>query len=215
MEKRNQSVKVPVQDSSDLKAREAEFAGGDEPGARKAEEQAREAEIQQELAEEAVEQAQETEAAQAEDDTPDYKDLYLRTLAEFENFRRRSERELSEFKKYANETLIKEILPVIDNLERAMECSVNADDPNCAQNLLQGVQMTEKEILKVLERYGVIQLSAVGETFDPTYHQALMAEESDEHPEETVIREMQKGYLLKERLIRPALVTVAKGKSAS
>ncbi|MBI9075080.1 MAG: nucleotide exchange factor GrpE [Desulfatibacillum sp.] len=200
----NQSIKVPVRDASDM---EAGVAGDDE--------QAREAEVQQGVAEDAVGQAQECEEAAVKEDTQDYKDLYLRTLAEFENYRRRAEREMTEFKKYANEVLIKEILPVIDNLERAMACTLNLDDPNCAQNVLAGVQLTEKEILKVLERHGVTQLCSVGEIFDPTYHQALMAEESDEHPEETVIREMQKGYLLKERLIRPALVTVAKGKAGS
>ncbi|SHJ49030.1 molecular chaperone GrpE [Desulfatibacillum alkenivorans DSM 16219] len=207
MERMNQSRKVPIHDAAEEstpEAHETQEAGN-------MEEQAREAEIQQEMAEEAVEQAQDAEEAQ-EEEAPDYKDLYLRTLAEFENYRRRADRETNEFKKYANETLIKDIIPVIDNLERAMECTVNTDDPGCAQNLLDGVQMTEREILKVLEKYGVTRISAIGETFDPAYHQALMAEESDEHPDETVIREMQKGYLLKDRLIRPALVAVAKGK---
>ncbi|ACL05304.1 nucleotide exchange factor GrpE [Desulfatibacillum aliphaticivorans] len=208
MERMNQSRKVPIHDAaeeSSAEAHETQEAGN-------MEEQAREAEIQQEMAEEAVEQAQDAEEAQ-EEEAADYKDLYLRTLAEFENYRRRADRETNEFKKYANETLIKDIIPVIDNLERAMECTVNTDDPGCAQNLLAGVQMTEREILKVLEKYGVTRISAIGETFDPAYHQALMAEESDEHPDETVIREMQKGYLLKDRLIRPALVAVAKGKA--
>lgn len=207
MERMNQSRKVPIHDAAEESGAEAHKT--QEAG--NMEEQAREAEIQQEMAEEAVEQAQDAEEAQ-EEEAPDYKDLYLRTLAEFENYRRRADRETNEFKKYANETLIKDIIPVIDNLERAMECTVNTDDPGCAQNLLDGVQMTEREILKVLEKYGVTRISAIGETFDPAYHQALMAEESDEHPDETVIREMQKGYLLKDRLIRPALVAVAKGK---
>ena len=135
-------------------------------------------------------------------------DRFLRVSAEFENYKKRKEREASDFRKYANEAFVKELLPVVDNLERALETS--ADHEDAVSCILEGVDMTLKEILKVLEKFAVKAVDAVGNPFDPTYHQAVMQEESEGHSENTVIKELQKGYTIHDRLLRPAMVVVAK-----
>ncbi|GAB6096480.1 nucleotide exchange factor GrpE [Desulfatiferula olefinivorans] len=132
----------------------------------------------------------------------------LRASAEYDNFKKRAQREAEEFRKFANETLIKELLPVIDNLERAVESSGTAKDGG--NGIVQGVEMTLREIYKILERFNLKALDSEGKPFDPNFHQAVLQEESEEHPENTVLKEMQKGYLLHDRLIRPAMVVVAK-----
>ena len=135
-------------------------------------------------------------------------DRFLRLSAEFENYKKRKEREATDFRKYANEALVKELLPVVDNLERALETS--GDNENAVACILEGVDMTLKEIFKVLEKFAVKAVDAVGNSFDPTYHQAVMQEASTEHPDNTVVRELQKGYTIHDRLLRPAMVVVAK-----
>ena len=135
-------------------------------------------------------------------------DRLLRVSAEFENYKKRTARDMSEFKKYANETLLKELLTVVDNLERALLSTVQGEAP--ADCFIEGVQMTLKELLKVLSQFGVEALDALGKEFDPIYHQAMMQEETDAVPENTVIKEMQRGYLLHDRLLRPSMVVVSK-----
>ena len=137
-------------------------------------------------------------------------DRLLRATAEFDNYKKRSERELSEFRKFANERLIKDLLPVMDNLERAVESST---DDSANSGILEGVEMTLKEIYKVLEKFNLKCLESEGKEFDPNFHQAVLQEETDEHPENVVIKVMQKGYVLHDRLIRPAMVVVAKAKA--
>lgn len=139
-------------------------------------------------------------------------DRLLRVSADFDNYRKRTAREMEDSRKYANETLIREMLPVVDNLERAIVSSTG--DAECTNGcLLEGVQMTLKEIVKILERFGVKPVVSLGKPFDPNYHQALMQEETEDHPEHTVISELQKGYTLHDRLLRPALVVVSKKKT--
>ena len=148
----------------------------------------------------------------AEKQSRDYYDRLLRLSAEFDNYKKRTSREMRDVVKYANEKLFKELLSVVDNLERAIDAASNnasQDDP-----LLQGVNLTLNETLKLLERHSVVPVKAMGELFDPTYHQAMLQEEDDEKPENTVIREMQKGYLIHDRLLRPAMVGVSKKKNA-
>ena len=147
----------------------------------------------------------------AEKEAGENYDRFLRISAEFENYKKRKEREAADFRKYANETLVKELLPVVDNLERAMETS--ADHEDAVSCILEGVDMTLKEIFKVLEKFAVKAVDAIGNEFDPTYHQAVMQEASDTHPENTVIKELQKGYTIHDRLLRPAMVVVAKAAS--
>jgi len=143
----------------------------------------------------------------ARQEAKDNYDRFVRLSAEFENYKKRASREMGEFRKYANEMIIKALLPVVDNLERAIESS--GDDENVNSCVVEGVEMTLKEILKVFEQFEVKAVESLGQPFDPGFHEAMMREESDEHPENTVIKEFQKGYLMHDRLIRPAMVTVS------
>ncbi|MCF8110213.1 MAG: nucleotide exchange factor GrpE [Desulfobacteraceae bacterium] len=140
-------------------------------------------------------------------------DRLLRLSAEFENYKKRVQRQMEDHKKYANEDLIKDLLSVVDNLERALNATGERKKDTDA-SMAEGIEMTLNEILKILKKYNVTPVEALGKPFDPTYHEALMQEETDEYPENTVIGEMQKGYLLHDRLIRPAMVVVSKAKSS-
>jgi molecular chaperone GrpE len=135
-------------------------------------------------------------------------DRLLRTTAEFENYKKRSARELQDFRKYANETLLMELLPVVDNLELAVKTA--REDGNGQESLADGIDLTLKEILRVLNKFGVQAVEALNQPFDPVFHQAVVGEESDKHPKNTVIQELQKGYTLHDRLLRPSMVVVAK-----
>jgi len=135
-------------------------------------------------------------------------DRYLRTYAEFENYKKRTAREMADFRKFANESLIQALLPVVDNLERAIESSnshTEADSP-----IVQGVEMTLKEMRGIFERFNVTPIEAAGQPFDPRFHQAFQQEESNGVPENTVTQELQKGYMLHDRLLRPSMVVVSK-----
>jgi molecular chaperone GrpE len=134
-------------------------------------------------------------------------DRILRMAAEIENTRKRLERERSEGISFANDSIIRGLLPVIDNLERAVQHGEK--ETNC-QSLLEGVRMTLKSVGDVLERFGCTSFESLGKSFDPKYHEAVMQQESTEHPEKTVIQELQKGYMLHDRLIRPAMVVVSR-----
>lgn len=134
-------------------------------------------------------------------------DRFLRVSAEFENFKKRTRREVDDFRKFANEALIKELLGVVDNLERAVESSTSACEYN---QLLEGVDLTLKEILKIFEKFNVKPIEALEQEFDPAVHQAVLQEASADHSENTVIREFQKGYTIHDRLLRPAMVVVSK-----
>ena len=134
-------------------------------------------------------------------------DKFLRVYAEFENYRKRIDKEKSEFIKYANEGMIKDILVVVDNLERAIE---QAKDHAQAEGVVLGVEMILKQLKDILEKYGVKEMRAMGEFFDPRLHEAVIHEVADEHEENMVIAELQKGYILKDRLIRPAMVKVSR-----
>ena len=136
---------------------------------------------------------------------------FLRTAAEFENYKKRIAREMDDLRKYANESLLKESLNAVDNLERAID-SAEAGE-NQADSIVEGVRMTLQQMLQLFEKYQVKPIDAVGQPFDPAFHQAFMTEESDEHPENTVISEFQKGYTLHDRLLRPSMVVVSKAKN--
>jgi molecular chaperone GrpE len=137
-------------------------------------------------------------------------DRFLRVSAEFENYKKRAAREMNDFRKFANESFIKAMLPVVDNLDRAIESSSN--DDHAQNSVLEGVNMTLKEILKVFEQFNVKPFESLGKAFDPALHQAVMQEETNDHPENTVLNELQKGYMMHDRLLRPAMVVVSKTK---
>jgi molecular chaperone GrpE len=137
-------------------------------------------------------------------------DRFLRASAEFDNFKKRSSREMEEFRKFANQSLIKEMLSVVDNLELAMN-STNGHKA-IDKDLLQGLEMTHKEILKVFEKFNVKPIDAKDQPFDPAFHEAVMQEETSGSPKNTVINELQRGYMIHDRLLRPSMVVVAKPK---
>lgn len=145
--------------------------------------------------------------AEREQEIQQLNDRLLRLAADFENMRKRLEREKSESISYANESLLRELLPVIDNLERAVEHGESESD---FQGLLDGVRMTLKGFLTVIAKFGCAPFDSIGKAFDPNYHEALMQQESPDHPEKTILQELQKGYTLNERLLRPASVVVSK-----
>lgn len=149
----------------------------------------------------------EQQLAEALEEQQRLKEQYVRTLADMDNLRKRTTREKEEIAKFANEGLLRDILPVIDNLERAVEHSDKTDDSG---GLLEGVRMTLTQFTQVLSRFGVEMVDAAGQPFDPAFHQAIGQLESADLPVNTVMVEMQKGYQLNERLLRPAFVLLAK-----
>lgn len=139
-------------------------------------------------------------------------DRLLRLAAEFENYKKRSAREMNDFRKFANESFVKAMLPVVDNLDRAIESSSN--DKHANSSVVEGVNMTLREILKVFKQYSIKPFESLGKTFDPSLHQAVMQEDDEAYPENTVSKELQKGYMIHDRLLRPAMVVVSKKKTA-
>ena len=143
----------------------------------------------------------------AEAEAKETYDRFLRVSAEFDNYKKRSKREMSDFRKYANEAFIREMLPVVDNLERAIASGSDSKD---VDSLLEGIELTLKDILKIFERFAVEPIEAAGAPFDPAFHQAVMQEETGAQPENTVIKELQRGYTIHDRLLRPTMVVVSK-----
>jgi molecular chaperone GrpE len=142
------------------------------------------------------------------------KDKLLRTLAEMENLRRRTEREIADSRTYAISAFARDILAVADNMDRALgaldqEIREKADAP--AKALLDGVELTERELIKVLEKHGVKKFEPLGEKFDPNLHQAMFELPDPSRPAGTVAQVVQPGYLIGERVLRPAMVAIAKG----
>jgi len=139
-------------------------------------------------------------------------DLFLRSQAEMENIKKRNKKEKGEWVKYSNETLIKELLPVVDNLENALSHSQNENSLNA---LKEGVELILKGLRDTLKKSGVEEVKAEGEPFDPCFHQAVSELEDDGVEAGIIINELQKGYFLNQRLVRPAMVVVSKGKPGS
>jgi molecular chaperone GrpE len=137
----------------------------------------------------------------------DNQDRLLRALAETENVRRRLERTADDRVKYANEALLRDLLPVLDNFDRALTAARNGS--GAAANVLDGVDLIQRELLRVLERAGLSRYSAVGQRFDPARHEAIARVVSVDATPDTVVSETGPGYLLHGRVLRPALVAVA------
>jgi molecular chaperone GrpE len=143
------------------------------------------------------------------------KDQLLRALADTENLRRRAEREREDTSKYAIATLARDILSVADNLRRALEAMPADQAPNdAARNLLAGVEATERELLGIFERRGIKRIEPLGERFDPNFHQAMFEVPNSGQEPGTVVQVLQPGYIIHDRLLRPALVGVAKSDAA-
>jgi len=133
-------------------------------------------------------------------------DKYLRLYADFENYRKRVNKDKEELVKYGNENLLYDLLPVIDNLEMALQHASN----DVSSGLVQGVEITLKELRKTLEKFGLTPIEAFGKPFDPLVHHAMSQAERDDVDEKTVIEEYRKGYRLRDKVLRPSLVAVSK-----
>ncbi|MFO7832017.1 MAG: nucleotide exchange factor GrpE [Desulfuromonadaceae bacterium] len=153
-----------------------------------------------------------SELSECRDELAKMKDQYLRARADMENYRRRMQREKEEMAKFANEGILKEILPVVDNLDRAIAHAREHGDNE--SSLLDGVEMTQRQMHKVLEKYNVVPIDALEQPFDSARHEAMGQMERDDCPPNTVVEEMQKGYTLNERLLRPSMVMVSKKSDA-
>jgi molecular chaperone GrpE len=133
-------------------------------------------------------------------------DRLLRALAEVDNVKRRTQREREDYVRYANEGLVRDLLPILDNFDRALEAARATQE---AAKVVDGVALIQRELLKVLERVGVTRYSAVGERFDPNRHDAAGRVVSTSQPPDTVVAELTAGYVLNGRVLRPAQVVVA------
>jgi molecular chaperone GrpE len=136
----------------------------------------------------------------------DKQDRLLRALAEVDNIRRRAQRDRDDYVKYATESLVRDLIPVLDNLDRALD---SARATAGAGSVVTGVELIQRELLRVLERSGVSRYSAVGQPFDPTRHEAIARVVSTEVAPDTVVNETAPGYLMNGRVLRPAMVAVA------
>jgi molecular chaperone GrpE len=134
-------------------------------------------------------------------------DRLLRQTAELDNFKKRTARERDEAIRFANEAVIKDLLPVVDNLERAV---AHASGGGNGKPLVEGVEMVLRQLLDVLTKHGAVPILAIGQPFDPAKHEAMAQVERDDLEPNSVVEELQKGYTLRDRLLRPALVSVAK-----
>ena len=132
-------------------------------------------------------------------------DKYLRTVADLENYKKRAIREKSDIIKYGNEELIKDILPFVDSLDRALE-----HDTGDVQAFKDGIALIQEQLLNCLKKHGVERIETAGMNFDPNFHEALMQMESDQHEDNKIVSEMERGYLLNGRLLRPSKVCVCK-----
>ena len=145
---------------------------------------------------------QETEKTAAEN-----YDKYVRATAEIENYKKRAVREKADAVRFGNENLLRDILPLMDNIDRAMDHACNSDDFDAFK---QGLKMLQEQLLVCLQKHGVEQIEAVGKDFDPHVHEAMLQVESKEHEQSKVVGEFEKGYLLNGRLLRPAKVSVCR-----
>jgi molecular chaperone GrpE len=157
----------------------------------------------------AVESPRPDDAVPGEVDDRDAR--YLRLAADFENFKRRKGQEMADLRRYESEDAAVALLPVLDNLRRAVE---HASEAGAEEFFVSGLELVVREFETALERLGVVRVPAVGERFDPAIHEAIDAEESDEVDEDTVVAELVPGYRLHDRLLRPAIVRVVHPRKA-
>ena len=161
---------------------------------------------------EETEAAPETRLAELEAELAEHKDRLLRALADTENVRRRAQREREDASKYAVAGFAKDLLSVADNLRRALDSLPEAEaKDDRTRSLLAGVAATERELLSIFERYGIKRIDPRGEHFDHNLHQAIFEAERSDQPSGTIVEVLQPGYVLHDRLLRPAMVGVAKG----
>ena len=148
--------------------------------------------------------------ASAPSELEELRDRHLRLAADYDNFKRRALKERQDLHNYATENLIKELLPAVDNLERALEHARQGEQATESKAVVEGVELTHRSLLKALEKFGVTVVEAEGREFDPQVHEAVRQVPAPDQPPGRVVEVLQKGYLLKDRLLRPALVAVSR-----
>lgn len=147
------------------------------------------------------------ELAVAEEELQVTQDRLMRLAAEFDNYKKRTSREISMLVKNAGESVISQLLPTLDNIERALQAPQLSDE---TKSFAQGIVMIHQQLLETLEKEGLEVLESLGQPFDPTMHEAIMAVDKDDTPEQTILDEVEKGYRLNEKILRPAKVVVSK-----
>ena len=150
------------------------------------------------------------ELAKLKEEAAQLKDRLLRTAADMENLRKRAEREKAEATLYAATNFARDLLSVSDNMQRALAHKPADDASEETKNLFTGIEMTERELLNIFQRYNIRKVETVGAKFDPNFHQALFEMPTSEYPPGTVVQEMQSGFAIGDRCLRPAMVGVAK-----
>ncbi|MBT2569103.1 nucleotide exchange factor GrpE [Planococcus sp. ISL-110] len=181
-------VKEPVSEA-DMEE-QSEFADTETPEADFS------AEAEQETVDEAEELRKQLEVEQ---------NKYLRLMADYDNFKRRTQKDKEIANKFRSQSLLSDLLPVLDNFERALSLQTNSEE---SASLLKGVEMVQKSLTEAVSREGLEEIKAVGEPFDPNFHQAVMQEKDESAEPGIVLQELQKGYMLKGRVLRPAMVKV-------
>jgi len=144
---------------------------------------------------------------EAEKEASENYERYLRAAAELENYKKRAARDRQDFMKYANENLLRDILPTVDSMERALE---QATEPGDFEAFVDGLRLIRDTVISVLGKHGATKIDAVGKEFDPNFHEALMQVEGDKERDNTVAEEFETGYLLNGRLLRPSKVSISK-----
>lgn len=165
-------------------------------------------EVEQELVDEVIDNEDETVDSEFEALKQEKDDLYhrlLRVQAEYDNFRKRTQKEKEADRKYKSQSIVTELLPVVDNFERALQVEVKDES---AKSVVEGLNMVYRQLKDALQKEGVEEIKTEGEVFDPHLHQAVMQVEDEQYESNTVVEELQKGYKLKDRVIRPAMVKV-------
>ncbi|NLX19265.1 MAG: nucleotide exchange factor GrpE [Desulfobulbus sp.] len=171
-------------------------------------------EVEKEVTEGVAEESPETELEATQRELAETRDQLMRVAAEFDNFKKRMEREKTKLLKYAEEGLLRDLLTTLDNLDRAVEqgsVATSGDEGSRLQAMLEGVELTRKGLVSTLERYGVEPIDAIGLAFNPDEHDALTMEASAEIPPNHVVREFTRGYRFKDRVLRHAQVIVSSG----
>jgi len=195
--KREKKTRHRPQDDGAAKISDAEQAAADELAA----------EMVAEIPDVEVEPDKETDQAQPlHDELQQAKDRALRSQAELENYRKRAAREMQEQARYANVFMMRDLLPALDNLDRAIEAAEKTHD---VASLLEGVKMVARQIEAVFEQHHCVRIQALNEPFDPHLHEAILQQPSDEHPAGTVVQVTQAGFQLHDRVVRPSQVIVS------
>lgn len=190
---------IPIEDGNEAE-KEAKAEAAEE-----AEEKA-EAEETEEAAEEKEEKAADEEASAEEQES----ERYMRLMAEFQNFKRRAAKEKTDIHAFANERIVNDLLPVLDNFERALGTEAEASENEELKNYAKGMELIFEQLKGALEKAGVKEIEALGEDFDPNVHNAVMTEQTEEYEDGKVSKVMQKGYKLNDKVVRPSMVAVNK-----